>query len=298
MVNFSPPNSRVFVPALGFARRLRLGTSWLWGLLRYALRSPASRFLPLTPGFLTKQVVYDLKRGNRFSLNLRDYVDLMFFEQLFVQEDYATHRFLRHYEANDYYREALRQGKTPLILDCGAQAGFAATYFSQTFPGAQIVSIEPVASNVAQARLHNRGRKVDVLQAAIGSEDGKVRLNDIEFGDFAPTVERAHDGAIEMISIPTILGRYSYDKYFPTIVKIDIEGFEDDLFSKNTDWVDEFPLLIIELHDWMLMGSANSQKFLKVIADAGRDFVFYGENVFSFRNPRRPSKRDLESSKA
>lgn len=287
---------RAIVPGLRFGRKVNLGAFWLWRLLRYLLRAPTSRFLPLTPGFLTRQVVYDRKRGNRFSLSLRDYVDLMFFEQLFIQEDYATHRFLRHYEANDYYREALKQGKTPLIVDCGGQAGFAAVYFSQTFPEAQIVSIEPILSNVDQAKFHNRGRKVDVLHAAIGCEDGKVRLNDIEFGEFAPTVERAQDGAIEMISIASILEHYPSDKFFPTIVKIDIEGFEQDLFSKNTDWVNEFPLLIIELHDWMLMGSANSRRFLKVIAESGRDFVFYGENVFSFRNPRRLSKRDLEKA--
>jgi hypothetical protein len=43
-------------------------------------------------------------------------------------------------------------------------------------------------------------------------------------------------------------------------------------------------VIIIELHDWMLPGTANSQNCLKALSGTNRDFVFYGENVFSIRN--------------
>ena len=48
------------------------------------------------------------------------------------------------------------------------------------------------------------------------------------------------------------------------VVDGDIEGFEKDLFSQNTEWVQLFPLLIIELHDWMLPREANSEIFLEL----------------------------------
>ncbi len=70
----------------------------------------------------------------------------------------------------------------------------------------------------------------------------------------------------------------------PFLVKIDIEGFEADLFKENTEWVQKFPVLIVELHDWMLPRSANSQNFLKCVSSLDRDFVFRGENVFSIKN--------------
>ena len=35
------------------------------------------------------------------------------------------------------------------------------------------------------------------------------------------------------------------------LIKIDIEGFEENLFSKNFEWIDE-KIIIIELHDWIL----------------------------------------------
>ncbi|MFL6694040.1 MAG: FkbM family methyltransferase, partial [Ramlibacter sp.] len=66
--------------------------------------------------------------------------------------------------------------------------------------------------------------------------------------------------------------------------KIDIEGFEANLFSANCEWIDLFPLLIIELHDWLLPRQGNSRAFLREIAQRDRDFVFRGENVFSISN--------------
>ena len=40
----------------------------------------------------------------------------------------------------------------------------------------------------------------------------------------------------------------------PFIVKIDIEGFEKDLLSSNTGWVERCHVVFIEPHDWMLPG--------------------------------------------
>lgn len=70
----------------------------------------------------------------------------------------------------------------------------------------------------------------------------------------------------------------------PYIAKIDIEGGEEALFSCDTEWVDRFPLLIIELHDWLLPRSGSSRNFLSCVARRDRDFVYLGENVFPIRN--------------
>ena len=67
-------------------------------------------------------------------------------------------------------------------------------------------------------------------------------------------------------------------------VKIDIEGFENELFSKNTEWIDNFPIIIIELHDWMLPKTCKSSNFLSSISKKNRDFLYSGENIFSIKN--------------
>ncbi len=92
------------------------------------------------------------------------------------------------------------------------------------------------------------------------------------------------------MTVPGILSRHPRSGgYFPFIVKIDIEGFESELFSGNTDWINEFPVLIIEMHDWLFPGQRTSTNFLKTISQLDRDFVYLGENVFSIRNDRSVS---------
>jgi len=68
----------------------------------------------------------------------------------------------------------------------------------------------------------------------------------------------------------------------PLIFKIDIEGGEDNLFSADTSWMGRFPLIIIELHDWMLPFSGNSRNFIRAVAQGEFDMVYKGENIFLF----------------
>lgn len=68
---------------------------------------------------------------------------------------------------------------------------------------------------------------------------------------------------------------------FPFIVKVDIEGAEADIFAGNTDWLKNTPLVIIELHDWLMPKQGTAAGFLQCIAGQPRDFIAMGENVFS-----------------
>ena len=73
-------------------------------------------------------------------------------------------------------------------------------------------------------------------------------------------------------------------RFFPFIVKIDIEGGEENLFSMNTDWIKKIPMVIIELHDWLLPKQRTSTNFLKTVSELDRDFNIKGENIFSIKN--------------
>jgi hypothetical protein len=65
-------------------------------------------------------------------------------------------------------------------------------------------------------------------------------------------------------------------------VKIGIEGSEAKVFNENTQWLDETPLLIVELHDWMLPGDRSSSPFLREIIKRDFDTFTKGENIFVF----------------
>jgi hypothetical protein len=78
-------------------------------------------------------------------------------------------------------------------------------------------------------------------------------------------------------------------------VKIDIEGAEAELFSANTEWVDQTPLIIIELHDWLLSRQGISRNFLRCVSSLDRDFVHIGENIFSVKNDLMLSPPEIPS---
>ena len=59
---------------------------------------------------------------------------------------------------------------------------------------------------------------------------------------------------------------------------------QEDLFSQNIAWIDKFPVLIIELHDWMLKKRNASGNFLRAISERDRDFYHYTDYVVSISN--------------
>lgn len=242
------------------------------------------RFLTLTPGCVRNQLLYDRQRRRFLRLTIRDRIDFEVVRQIFQQEDYALHDLARRGDLRAYYDAAIAAGRRPLIVDCGANCGMATRYFNETYPEAFVVAVEPEDGNLQLARKNVVASTAACYLAAVGCADTKATIRDPGQGNWGFRVEASPEGSVEVVSLNTLCARFGTREYAPFIVKIDIEGFEANLFSDNCEWIDLFPLLIIELHDWLLPGQANSRAFLRQIAQRDRDFVFRGENVFSISN--------------
>lgn len=241
-------------------------------------------YLLLRPPCSHRQAILSTRTGRRFDFEVRDATDMSVLRQIFVHEDYSLSRLARSSDILRHYAQITQARQTPLIIDCGANIGLSAAYFSDMFPDAKIVAIEPEEGNCALARRNCSAANVDVLQAAIASEDKAGVLIDPGVGGWGFRVEERESGAVRMVSINSLLDDPAYAGCQPFIVKIDIEGFERELFARNTEWIDRFMLLIIELHDWMLPNLSVSRNFLSAVARLDRDFVHIGENVFSISN--------------
>ena len=97
--------------------------------------------------------------------------------------------------------------------------------------------------------------------------------------------QNAGQESIKLVSINSVLKNINLqDNLTPFLIKIDIEGGEEDLFSENTGWVKDSPVLIVELHDWLLPKKKTSLNFLNVISRENRDYLHRGENIFSISN--------------
>lgn len=211
--------------------------------------------------------------------------DIGVIQQIFESQDYAIERFQRGAEIRAAYDAIVSLGRTPLIVDAGANIGASVVYFALMYPAAHLVAVEPEQNNFDLLLRNVAGLDVDSRRAAIGSTTEPLYLTDPGQGEWGYRTAKHGDGVpVPVCAAANLVEEKTSRGYQPYIVKIDIEGGEQDLFSGNVGWIDVFPLLIVELHDWLLPRSGSSRNFLRCMAERDRDFVYYGENIFSFQN--------------
>lgn len=236
---------------------------------------------------MKKQAMIRLKLANgaeRIFLHRGSRADLGVLQQVMKNNDYSLGRLKRGAELLSLYRKMVDSGRVPLIFDLGANMGASAVWFSIQYPNAHTVCVEPDKENFELLSTNTDGLNVDLFHAAIGANDGIVDLIDHGGGEWGYTTRLNPNGTIRMISLNKIISEKIAQGFQPFIAKIDIVGAEDDLFSDKTDWIDKFPLVIVELHDWLFPKKGTARNFLRVISDLDRDFVYIGENVFSIKN--------------
>ncbi|MFM9852812.1 MAG: FkbM family methyltransferase [Sphingomonadaceae bacterium] len=175
------------------------------------------------------------------------------------------------------YRAIIASGKVPVIVDAGANVGAAALWFSRRFPESAVVAIEPEPGNAEVLRRNVQGRpRITVIEAAIASAPGKISISDGSTGWDVQT-QRSDQGAIAAIAIDDAIAVVPNGA--PFIAKIDIEGFESDLFAANIGWVDTMAIVLIEPHDWMMPGQFSSRHFQAVMGTRGYEMFINGENL-------------------
>lgn len=204
--------------------------------------------------------------------------DLMTLWQTLGAREYDLGRCPQAATITRAYQQALAAGRTPVIIDAGANIGGASLWFSHLYPKARIFAVEPDPANAGLCRRNTEGRNVEVIEAAIGSRPGSVSLVS---GDAAWGIQTARGGDIPIVTVPQILAR-ALDPVL-VIAKIDIEGFEADLFAEETAWIDQTTALFIEPHDWMLPGAGSSRSFRAAIGPQF-DVLISGENLAFVRS--------------
>jgi FkbM family methyltransferase len=187
------------------------------------------------------------------------------------------------------YHNKMSKNSPSLIVDAGANIGASAVFFAKTFKNSFIFSIEPEINNFKLLKHNTLGLKVFNFFGAIDSKNGYLELQDPGLSDWGfrtNTIKKIKNKSnltlIRSISPSSVLRHPACAKKNCLIFKIDIEGAEDSLFKGNVNWMKKFPLIIIELHDWMLPFSGSSRNFIKAISKFDFDFIYKGENIFLF----------------
>lgn len=205
--------------------------------------------------------------------------DFQTLRQVFRNQDYEILIKAAADRVRDRYNAILALGKQPVIIDAGANIGAASLWFHQNYPGAAVVAIEPDPGNVDVLRRNAAGKDIHVIDAAIGSEEGYAALHN-EGESWAVQATRADSGC-RIVTVENALRRIPNGELF--IVKVDIEGFESDLFASNTGWLDDVFALYFEPHDWLLPGKRTSGSFQREIAKRDFELFLRGENLIYVR---------------
>jgi FkbM family methyltransferase len=223
---------------------------------------------------------------SRVFLHRGTHADKSVIDQVLFKKQYSIKRLTRGEEIYNVYGSIVQSGKRPLIVDAGANIGTSAVWFQSRFPDSLVLAIEPDEENASIAERNCYGLNVEIIRGAVGSEDGKVVITNPEDASWSFRTQASDIGTIAKFSMTNLIADKQREGCEPFIVKVDIEGGEEELFSKNLDWLSSVPLVVIELHDWKFPTQGTSLPFLRAVASLDRDFVHIGENVFSIRNSR------------
>jgi FkbM family methyltransferase len=238
------------------------------------------------PAFALRHVSYLMGRPlhaatvDGFQVYLRrKSTDAVIFRQIFRNGDWDFTRFPQARRVMGAYDTIVRSGERPIIIDAGANVGAASLWFARQFPQASILAVEPDPGNAQMCRLNTENvGNITVVEAAIGSSPGVVSLSNTVGTSVAVQTTRSKAGVVALCTVSELVQR---GRLF--IVKIDIEGFEADLFSANTDWLDHVSMVMVETHDWMFPGKFSSQSLQRSIAERSFEMLVSGENLFYVR---------------
>lgn len=206
--------------------------------------------------------------------------DLETFEQVFVHREYDFSGWPAHEAAID---EAYAADPSPAIIDCGANVGYSSIWFAQRYPRATVYAIEPEPGNYVMLE-RNVAPYPNIKPIAAGISDAATHLSLVNPDNAAWSCRTIVDehGKIPAVTVANLLGDRA-----PLIVKVDIEGHEAELFRSNTAWVQSTPLVVFEMHDWLIQWGGTAHAVLRCLTQEQRDYLTRGENMFSFARPAK-----------
>jgi len=143
-----------------------------------------------------------------------------------------------------------------LILDLGANVGYASAYFLNRYPNARVVAVEPDPETGAACcrNLAPYGARAIVVAGAAWPERMPLVLMRGVFGDGREWATQVRERAVgeagrrvqgwDVASLIGMAGAPRVD-----LLKVDIERSELDLFGRNADtWLPRVDNICIELH--------------------------------------------------
>lgn len=146
-----------------------------------------------------------------------------------------------------------------LIIDGGANVGYASVFFANKYPRARIIAVEPEESNYRLLKENTSAYpNITPVKGALWYKETTLNIKSLPVDskwDFK--VEGADSkggGQVKSFVLDKLSNHEQID-----ILKLDIEGAEKEVFSQNYEiWLDKVKVIIVELHDHFKSGCSES----------------------------------------
>jgi FkbM family methyltransferase len=164
------------------------------------------------------------------------------------------------------------------MIDAGAYTGDTTAYFLSRFPDLKIIALEPnpPSHRMAKLNLEPYGERAILLQKGLYVTDGVTFFS----GDSTGASIGTSGFEIDCTTILSLIEQYSIPHI--DILKMDIEGAEEAIFSSNPEtWLNRVDILIIEIH-----GSHIIPMITRVLTDNGFSMKQY-RSIWYCRSSQR-----------
>jgi FkbM family methyltransferase len=154
------------------------------------------------------------------------------------------------------------------LIDAGAYIGDTSLYFLNRFPTLQALALEPNPESfgMAEKNLAPYGDRVMLLPYALSSTEEPVYFSGEEMG---AGIRKTGKTKVEAITIRKLLEGYPDGRV--NILKMDIEGAEDEIFRANPgEWLPYVDCIIVETH-----GPEIERNVLRALKSNGWSWVYY-----------------------
>ena len=92
-------------------------------------------------------------------------------QQVLVGQQYDLRRLRRAPDLFNFVQRQQSAGRSPLVIDAGANIGAATLYFTLNMPDALVLAVEPDRENFRLLSKNVTGLNVKSLHAAVASKD-------------------------------------------------------------------------------------------------------------------------------
>ena len=133
-----------------------------------------------------------------------------------------------------------------VVVDLGANIGLTSVYLARHHRPEFLLAVEPDPLNAALARVNLEPIGGHVLEAAVGARDGTAKFTarrDSNLGMVDPGGGGDPVRVVSMNSVLALTPQHRID-----LLKIDIEGGEQELLSGELSWLSAVDSIIAEFH--------------------------------------------------